>query len=45
MRPFTSGQSIAFEIAATSPEEYDRVLHNQIELFTKIAKAVGLIGK
>jgi tripartite-type tricarboxylate transporter receptor subunit TctC len=38
-------QSIAFEIAPASPEEYDRILHNQIELFTKIAKAVGLIGK
>jgi tripartite-type tricarboxylate transporter receptor subunit TctC len=38
-------QSIAFEIAPTSPEEYDRILHNQIELFTNIAKAVGLIGK
>ena len=37
-------QSIAFEIAPTSPEEYDRILHSQIELFTKIAKAVGLIG-
>jgi tripartite-type tricarboxylate transporter receptor subunit TctC len=38
-------QSIAFESAPASPEEYDRILHNQIELFTKIAKAVGLIGK
>jgi tripartite-type tricarboxylate transporter receptor subunit TctC len=38
-------QSIAFEIAPTSPEEYDRILHSQIELFTNIAKAVGLIGK
>jgi tripartite-type tricarboxylate transporter receptor subunit TctC len=38
-------QSIAFEIAPTSSEEYDRILHNQIELFTNIAKAVGLIGK
>ena len=28
-------QGIAFESAPTSPEEYDRMLRNQIELFTK----------
>jgi tripartite-type tricarboxylate transporter receptor subunit TctC len=38
-------QAIAFESAPTSPEEYDQILRNQIELFTKIAKAVGLLGK
>jgi tripartite-type tricarboxylate transporter receptor subunit TctC len=37
--------SIAFEAAPTSPEEYDQILRSQIELFTKIAKAVGLIEK
>lgn len=38
-------QAIAFEPAPTTPEEYDRIIRNQIEIFTKVAKAAGLIAK
>ncbi|HEV7390160.1 MAG TPA: tripartite tricarboxylate transporter substrate-binding protein, partial [Burkholderiales bacterium] len=38
-------QAIAFEPAPTTPEEYDRIIRNQIEIFTKVAKSAGLIAK
>lgn len=38
-------QAIAFELAPTTPEEYDQIIRNQIEIFTKVAKAAGLIAK
>jgi tripartite-type tricarboxylate transporter receptor subunit TctC len=38
-------QAIAFEPAPSTPEEYDRIIRNQIEIFTKVAKAAGLIAK
>ena len=38
-------RSIAFDVAPTTPEEYDRIVRNQIEIFTKVAKAAGLIAK
>ena len=37
--------TITFEIAPTSPEEFDRIIRNQIEIFTKVAKSAGLIAK
>jgi tripartite-type tricarboxylate transporter receptor subunit TctC len=36
-------KNIGFEPAPTTPEEYDRIVRKQIELFTEISKAVGLI--
>jgi tripartite-type tricarboxylate transporter receptor subunit TctC len=38
-------QAIAFEPAATTPEEYDRIIRSQIEIFTKVAKSAGLLPK
>jgi tripartite-type tricarboxylate transporter receptor subunit TctC len=38
-------QAIAFEPAPTAPEEYDRIIRNQMEIFTRVAKAAGLIPK
>ena len=38
-------QSISFDIAPTTPEEYDEQIRKQIEIFTKVAKAAGLIPK
>jgi tripartite-type tricarboxylate transporter receptor subunit TctC len=38
-------QAISFDIAPTTPEEYDRIIRNQIEIFTTVAKAAGLIPK
>ena len=38
-------QAISFDIAPTTPEEYDRIIRNQIEVFTQVAKAAGLIAK
>ena len=35
-------QAIAFEAAPTSPEEYDRIIRSQMEIFTKVAKSAGL---
>jgi tripartite-type tricarboxylate transporter receptor subunit TctC len=37
-------QAIAFEPAPTTPEEYDQIIRSQIEIFTKVAKAAGLIS-
>ena len=36
---------MGLELAPTTPEEYDRMIRNQIEIFTKVAKAAGLIAK
>ena len=38
-------QSMSFDPAPTSPEEYDRIVRTQIEIFTKVAKSAGLITK
>jgi tripartite-type tricarboxylate transporter receptor subunit TctC len=37
-------QAIAFEPAPTTPEEYDRIIRNQMEIFAKVAKATGLLA-
>jgi tripartite-type tricarboxylate transporter receptor subunit TctC len=37
--------AISFDPAATTPEEYDRIVRSQIEVFTKVAKSAGLIPK
>ena len=38
-------QAISFDIAPTTPEEYDRMIRSQMEIFTKVAKSAGLIAK
>jgi tripartite-type tricarboxylate transporter receptor subunit TctC len=38
-------QAISFDPAPSTPEEYDRIVRNQLEIFAKIAKAAGLIAK
>jgi tripartite-type tricarboxylate transporter receptor subunit TctC len=38
-------QAIAFEPGPTTPEEYDQIIRSQLEIFTKVAKAAGLIAK
>jgi hypothetical protein len=38
-------QAISFDLAPSTPEEYDRIVRNQLEIFTKVAKAAGLIAK
>src|SRR5688572_8284030 len=35
--------AMSFDPAPTTPEEYEREIRRQIEVFTKVAKAVGLI--
>jgi tripartite-type tricarboxylate transporter receptor subunit TctC len=37
--------AITFDPAPTTPEEYDRIIRNQIEIFTKVAKSAGLLQK
>ena len=37
--------AIAFDVAPTTPEEYDKAVRKQIEVFTQVAKAAGLIAK
>jgi tripartite-type tricarboxylate transporter receptor subunit TctC len=37
-------QAIAFEPAPTTPEEYDRIIRSQMEIFSKVAKAAGLLA-
>ena len=37
--------AISFDIAPTTPEEYDKAVRKQIEVFTEVAKAAGLIAK
>jgi tripartite-type tricarboxylate transporter receptor subunit TctC len=38
-------QSMSFEPAPSTPEEFDRIVRNQMEIFTSVAKAAGLIAK
>ena len=38
-------KTMGFDLAPTTPEEYDRIIRKQIEIFTKVAKAAGLIAK
>ena len=40
-----SARAISFDIAPSTPEEYDQQIRNQIEVFTKVAKAAGMIAK
>ena len=37
--------AISFDPAPTAPEEYDAIVRKQLEVFTKVAKAAGLIAK
>jgi tripartite-type tricarboxylate transporter receptor subunit TctC len=37
--------AISFDPSPTSPEDYDKIVRRQIEIFTTVAKAVGLIPK
>ena len=37
--------AITFDPAPTTPEEYDRIIRKQIEIFSKVAKAAGLVPK
>lgn len=37
--------AISFDPAPTTPEEYDRIIRNQVEIFTKVAKSAGLLQK
>ena len=37
--------AISFDSRSTTPEEYDKIVRKQIEIFTSVAKAVGLISK
>ena len=37
--------NISFDIAPSTPEEYDKAVRRQIEVFTQVAKAAGLIAK
>ena len=37
--------AISFDIAPTTPEEYDKAVRRQIEIFGQVAKAAGLIAK
>ena len=36
---------ISFDLAPTTPEEYDKAVRRQIAVFTEVAKAAGLIPK
>ncbi len=38
-------QAISFDPAPSTPEEYDRIVRNQLEIFAKIARAAGLTPK
>ena len=37
--------AISFDLATTTPEEYDKAIRRQIEIFGQVAKAAGLIAK
>jgi tripartite-type tricarboxylate transporter receptor subunit TctC len=37
--------AISFDPAPTTPEEYDQIIRQQLEMFGRVAKAVGLIPK
>ena len=34
--------SIAFELAPTTPDEYDRIIRKQMEIFARVAKQAGI---
>ena len=38
-------RNISFDIAPSTPEEYDKAVRKQIEVFTQVAKSAGLIAK
>lgn len=37
--------AISFDLAPSTPEEYDQAIRKQIQVFTEVAKAAGLIPK
>jgi hypothetical protein len=37
--------AISFDPAPSTPEEYDRMISNQMEIFTKVARSAGLLAK
>jgi tripartite-type tricarboxylate transporter receptor subunit TctC len=37
--------AISFDLAPTTPEEYDQMIRKQLEMFNGVAKAVGLLPK
>src|SRR5687768_13350792 len=37
--------TISFDLATTTPEEYDKAVRKQIEVFGQVAKAAGLLAK
>ncbi len=37
--------TISFDLAPTTPEEYDKAVRKQIEVFAQVAKAAGLLAK
>ena len=37
--------TISFDLAPSTPEEYDKAVRKQIEVFTQVAKSAGLIAK
>jgi tripartite-type tricarboxylate transporter receptor subunit TctC len=37
--------AIAFDVAPTTPAEYDKAVRKQIEVFTTVAKAAGMVPK
>ena len=37
--------TISFDLAPSTPEEYDKAVRKQIEVFTQVAKSAGLLAK
>jgi tripartite-type tricarboxylate transporter receptor subunit TctC len=37
--------AISFDLAPTTPEEYDKAVRRQLEVFTEVAKSAGLIAR
>jgi tripartite-type tricarboxylate transporter receptor subunit TctC len=37
--------SISFDPAPTTPEEYDQIIRKQLEMFSRVAKEIGMIPK
>lgn len=38
-------QAMSFDPAPSTPEEFDRTLRSQLEVFARVAKAAGLLGR
>jgi len=38
-------QSVDFNVVTSTPEAFDRILRSDIEVFSRVAKAGGLIAK